>query len=444
MKLGCSETRLDVPLFAELCGYGHYADRRNIGTLNDLFCRAFSFHDGRRRAIVVYTDALESDPVETRNFRAKFAEMYDADPSCIAFVATHTHSAPVPGYHCLAECFGYPCPEYIDNWRKAVEKVVADAVADEEELSGAVRGKVVPNPSIGVNRVEPETGITDPAIRWIAFRNTSGRVKVLLHNHGVHGIADNGERVKYVSSDWMGVANRLIVERGLADMPLFLQGPAGNINTRISCSGLHNGLDGDAAGMLGAEYVDCLEQGLAQGREVALDGISGAFETMEFPGVARSADELREDAVKLRAVGVNDRERDYWSVNARRLDEMALLLEKGERLLKSHDLQVVRIGDVSMFFFPGELFVEPGVRLLESSRSPFPVLSTLSNGVAGYFFNEECGRQNPDVVKKGRKLFGFYEVNGYMFEHRFRYPDDIAEFVIGRLLKLEEKTSCQN
>ncbi|MBR4666784.1 MAG: hypothetical protein IKO93_23145, partial [Lentisphaeria bacterium] len=72
-QTGCAEQQLDVPLFAELCGYGQFLGRRNRGIHDPLFCRVFSFNDNGERAMIVYTDICSTDDVYAREMRGKLA-----------------------------------------------------------------------------------------------------------------------------------------------------------------------------------------------------------------------------------------------------------------------------------------------------------------------------------------------------------------------------------
>ncbi|MBR2372843.1 MAG: neutral/alkaline non-lysosomal ceramidase N-terminal domain-containing protein, partial [Lentisphaeria bacterium] len=224
-KLGCAEAILEVPLFTELYGYGHYAGRRNVGVWEDLYCRAFSFFDGKKRAVIVYSDICTTDDQFARELRAQIASKLRINPEGIAFVATHTHSGPALSSS-SPDTSGIRNAEFESYWKKTAVSVALKAFEDEEEIASADTGKAPLAKAIGTNRVEPEENFTDPSIRWMRFKRPDGSVKLIWHNHGVHGIADNGPNDNLVSSDWMGAANRIIRERKLADYSLFLQGAA--------------------------------------------------------------------------------------------------------------------------------------------------------------------------------------------------------------------------
>lgn len=437
-KVGCAEQLLDVPLLIELYGYGPYAGRRNTGTHEPLYCRAFSFHDGEKRALIIYTDICTTDDCYAREMRSQIASMLRMNPEGIAFVATHTHSGPALAAESTntSGSSGIRNAGWQECWKQAVVNVALAAVAGEEEIVSADAGKAPLERPVGKNRANPEANITDPAIRWMRFKRADGSVKLLIHNHGVHGVADNGLLNKKVSSDWMGAANRKIREQKLADYALFLLGPCGDINTRTSCAEEKREAVGDE---LAGEYVKYLARDLSAGVEVNLSGISFLLKTFEFPTVRQTPEELRKDAEIFRSMGVTELQKQYWSINAARLDEMALLAEKGFDLGVFHDLQILRLGEAEFFFIPGELFVEPGIELLNRAASKYSFAATVSNGNGAYFFTEKCAQRYPSPNSTGSKFYGYYEIYGYMHALRFKYQDHIASFIINNLLDMEAK-----
>ena len=434
-KVGCSEEILDVLLFVELYGYGFFAGRRNRGVHDPLYCRAFSFNDGERRAMIIYTDICTTDDLYAREMRAKIAGDLHIEPDYITLIATHTHSGPALGVKC-GYGFGEPNPAFQQIWKRAVMEVAAAAIRDEEEISHAEVGEAPLSNKLGKNRVVPEENITDESIRWVKFLRSDGSCKVLLHSHGIHGIAMNGSYAKLVSADWMGAVNRMIKERKLADMPLFMLGPCGDINTYTSCIDLKNDT---AADVIASQYISDLGKNFACGGEKFTDlKLSASFKTVRLPYVKQTAKELLSDAKKFRSIN------EYEGERANRIEEMVLLLENGADLTRLHDFQVLGIGEISLMFIPGEFFVEDGAKLMEESVSNFPIAVTVANGNGGYFPSFANMKRYPTVDCKKDKLFGFYEVYSYPVALRFKYTDDVAEFVSSQLLDLERESRKQN
>ena len=429
-KIGCAEEIVEAPLFAELYGYGMFQGRRNLATHDPLYCRAFCFNDGNTRSMIIYTDTCITPDEYARKMRAELTRIYRIPPENIAFIATHTHSAPVLGFN-SGVGFGAPDVPFQENWKQAVLKVAEKAFLSEEEIEYAEVGKTPLTEKLGVNRIEVEKNITDDSIRFIRFVRKDGSCKVLLHNHGIHGIAMNGNWARLVSADWMGAANALIKEEKLADMPLFMLGPCGDVNTVTACSILNND---QGAAVIGRKYVDDLKKGMAAGGEKITDLTnSGALSTFKFPVKEQTIDELKEDEVHFAEV---------TKQHALRMREMIILAEKGYDLNTYHDLQVIKMGPISFFFIPGEYFVEDGANLMKNSSNTFAFAAEVANGDGKYFPSEADMKRYPDVRSihtcKNTCAFGFYEIYGYPGAMRYKYQDNVASFVAENLLKLEK------
>ena len=426
-KIGCAEKMLEVPLFVELYGYGPFAGRRNQGTLEPLYARAFSFFDGEKRVLMLYADTCSILDDVTDHFRAVLGEKFGIAPECITLSGTHTHSAPAMGLG-AAPSSGTPDPEYVEYFEKIIMEVAEKAIADEEEIVKAEAGKAPLSEKVGVNRVDPENGLTDSAIRWVRFYKKDGSCKVMIHNHAAHGIACNGGLARLVSSDWMGAANRLMKAANLCEMPLYFQGSAGDINSAKAYS---NTNDRNIAETIARTYVEDLKKDFANGVEIPLGKFTCSLEKFDFPTVKQDAPSLRRDAELLREAKLMN--------FAHRFDEMAILLETGKGIAPHiHDLQVIQMGDLSFFFVPGELFIEPGLEILNGAKAKFPILATLANGNSAYIFSEKNAKNFPSIHQRPEKLFGFYEVYCYMHFLRFKFVDNIADFVVQNLLKLEK------
>ena len=432
-KIGCAEQELKVPLFVELYGYGPYAGRRNIGTVEKLYCRAFSFFDGEKRAVIIYSDICTTDDVIAGELRLKIAAKLCISPESIAFAATHTHSAPAISY-ISPDTSGIRNYEFIEYYKRMVLEVAEQSFANEEEINSADAGAAVPAEALSYNRVDRKTNITDPAIRYMRFKRADGSVKLLIHNHGIHGTSDNGSLYRYVSSDWMGKVNRFVRERGIAEFSLFLQGPAGDMMPARDCN---KDKDENAAAKLADEYIAVMEKDFADAKSLNFENISFSLKNFEFPTVRQSAAQLRADAEALRKRGKTQQERDYWAINAQRCEEMAMMVEKGNSLASYHNLQIITLGDAQFMFVPGELYVEAGIELLKKSAAEYPFIVTVSNGNGRYFFTQKSAELYPDINSAG-ELYGYYEIYGYMHALKFKYQNNITDFIIKSFKKMEE------
>ncbi len=433
-RAGCAESIVEVPLFAELGGYGPFLGRRCLGTLDPLYCRVLTVNDGVRRNVVVVTDTILMDGKLCRVLRAELASDFAIYPESILFVATHTHSGA-----CLASCdvgYGEASPEFIENWRAAVRKCLAAAIASEEEVR-AFAGKASIRKPIGQRRTTDEDKHTDPEIRFVKFVRKDGSVKVLLHNHAMHGVVFG--RHRYASADWMGDANRKIREAKLAEMPLYLYGTAGDINviwTHPKQEERHLNLD-----WIGTSYVEDLKAGLDHCEEITLGPNAAILKAVEFPTEPVRAQECRDVAGKLLAKYPDSKLVPILTQYAHdRLLEMAAMADAGCDFRVIRDLQVLRCGDVEIAAIPGEPFLAVGEELRAASKAKFPLAVSVANGDAGYFPVREMFRQYPDIFScDDFGAFGFYEVWFGFGQHRAKFQPQIAEFLVSTLREMAEE-----
>jgi hypothetical protein len=429
---GAAENIVEVPLFAELGGYGPFRGRRNIGVRDPLWCRVLTFNDGDRRNMIVVTDMISSGQLECRLLRMELAEQFAMYPESIMFLATHTHSGA-----CVHSCdvgYGEPNAEFLDNWRRTVKKTAAEAVRNEENCR-ALAGKAPIRKPIGSRRTTSEDKHTDPEIRFVKFVRADGSVKALLHNHAMHGVVFGPQLL--VSADWMGDANAKIKKRGLAEIPCFLYGTAGDINviwTHKNPAERHLNLD-----WIGTSYVDDLEAALAGAEEIELGPCLAILKAVELPTEPVVAAEYRDIAEKLLKKLPSPFEKLLNFIHDRMI-EMAVLAENGHDFRVIRDLQVLKMGDLCVAAVPGEPFLAVGEEIRARSKAKFPLAVSVANGDAGYYPTREMFEQYPSIFDcDDFGAFGFYEVWFGPGLLRPKFKPCIVEFLTSTLLKMENE-----
>ena len=178
LAVGADERVVEVPLFAELGGYGPFRGRRNIGVRDPLYCRVLTVNDGERRNVLVITDMIASSQLHCRMLRMELAEEFSLYPDAIMFAGTHTHSGP-----CLASCdvgYGEPNAEFAANWSAAVKANLRDAIANEEPVR-AFAGRAPIRKQLGSRRTMGSDKHTDPHSRVVKFCREDGSVKVPVY-----------------------------------------------------------------------------------------------------------------------------------------------------------------------------------------------------------------------------------------------------------------------
>ena len=433
IRVGAAENVLEVPLFAELSGYGPFAGRRNLGVRDPLYCRVMTFDDGVRRNVIVVTDTIASDLLSSRVLRMKLATEFALYPESIMFVATHTHSAPAPG-NSLAVGYQTENRQFDENWFEVIRRTLIEAMANEEEVR-AFAGRAKIRKPIGERRTTSEDRHTDPEIRFVKIVRPDGSVKALMHNHAMHGVVFGPQR--YVSADWMGDANAKIKARKLAEIPFFLYGASGDINviwTHPKPEERHLNLE-----WIGTSYVDDLEAGLNDCHEISLGPVSAVLKTVELPTEKVDAAECRANAEKLLAKPPDEFERLRVFMSDR-LREMAVLADRGHDFRVFQDLQVLKMGDLEVCAIPGEPFLATGEEIMTRSRAAFPIVVSVANGHCGYLPTLEMFRQYPDILCcDDFGAFGFFEVWFGPAALRAKYRSEVLDFVVRKILEMDGK-----
>ena len=418
LNVGCAAREIPVPLFTELYGYGPFLGRRNRGVHDPLLCRAASFSHGKTRLIIISNDLVTMDPERAWEVRSEVGRHLRMPGTNVMICGSHTHSGPTisPGIG-----WGELNPDFVQSWKRVAVAAALEAAADESRVT-ATAGSQPLRERLGTNRVIPD-GPTDPDIRWVCFSDSAETPKLLIHNHGMHGVVF-GKSMLLVSADWPGAANRKILDQGLARNVMFLQGPAGNINTVPLGLGLE---DGELAMEAIAEkYTADLSLGLRAGTPVDTAPLAVGFERVEMPSEEVTADYVRDTAAKLRALG-------GMTYQADRMEEMAIYMEAGGDIGITTDFQVFRIGGLYVYAVPGELFVELGMDLISRSPGAVSLVATLANDNLRYIPTPQTFAANPEIVA-ARRGYGYYETQfaGYG-RYRACFKPNVGPFLVDRM-----------
>ncbi len=423
IRLGCAAQVIETPLFVELYGYGPFLGRRNRGVRDALRCRAASFCQNGRRVLVIANDLVTMSRSGAWAIRDGIAAKAEIAPEAILVCGSHTHSGPTVS-HGIG--WGELDPVFRAGWVRTAIATGLTAIADEEPVSLRT-GRSPLREAVGVNRVEAG-GPTDPEIRWLQAVDGKGETKLLLHNHGMHGVVF-GPAMLLVSADWPGAATQLIVERKLGKNAIFLQAAAGNLNTNPCCQSQANGEPHLLR--IANSYVDSLAAGLAKATPMQSAEIGFAMQETTFPTKPCSPVSLRQTAAKLTELHPDRR---YL---IQRLEEMALYIENGGSLDVRADLQVLRIGDVLIHSVPGEPFLEVGQAIMRRSPGVFPLVASLANGNCRYFPTPATFARHPDIL--GPSGYGFYEIHQGCGRFMPEYEDTVAEFLADQTIGLAQQ-----
>jgi hypothetical protein len=225
-------------------------------------------------------------------------------------------------------------------------------------------------------------GPIDPEVAVIAVRGLTGDLRGVLVNYACHPTHHGGDTA--IDAGYPGALARRLRELG-CPMTLFLNGASGNLHTSDPRAG-GRGLDAEAAGGCLAQDAWDVMQSLAFEREVRLAAASRVIELPyrrltedEIAGRVRGAQRFIDSAIYDRYIPSLVRK-----IEARRTHtaEIQVLAVGGGA-----------IGDHAIVGVPGEFFCGLGLRIKERAWPMQALISTCTNGRAGYIPTSEAFRR---------------------------------------------------
>jgi hypothetical protein len=234
------------------------------------------------------------------------------------------------------------------------------------------------NPDI----LEP-AGPTDPIVTVLGAWDRDRKLRGCVVNYSCHATTNPGG----ISANWIYYLEKAI--RGIMGpnvTVVFLQGFCGDV-TQVDNLNPYKRKFGEeeailVGGRVGAEAVKVLLSSHAG----ALSPVVARSETIRISRRKPDPERVREslELVKKDPETVG---RTEWTF-AKETVLLDALLQKAPEL--DVEIQAVQVGPAVFLSTPGEMFVDFGLRLRESSSFPFTVPVELANGTAGYIPTEEA------------------------------------------------------
>ena len=364
LLVGAARVDVTPPPGVRMYGYGARGQNVSTGVHDPLYARAIVLDDGARTAAWVTLDLGYADRPLTRDIRAAVSAALGFDD--VFLTASHTHSGPA---------FVMDFPTAADPWVGELRRKIAGAVVEAHGARRAARmGVAWGQVDLGHNRRrvradgtvemfwENREGVptspVDSQVAVVAFDTRDGEPIATLINLAIHPVVLGPDNLEY-SADFPGAMTAL-VERRVGGQAMFLQGAAGDINPFWDKTPLDEGA-----------WEQMRRMGEGAGAEVVRVRGDAGFAAVDAIGVATERVpigprwDLDDPAIRASV------RRDYLDRFAREGEaEVALLL----------------IGpDLALATFPGEFFVEHGLRLKRESLVAHTLFVGYSNGHLGYF-----------------------------------------------------------
>jgi hypothetical protein len=415
-----------------LVGYPHTA-RTSTGTHDPLLASALCLENNGSALLLISLDVLFVSAEWTRGCREKITEQTGIPGDHILIAATHTHSGP----HTV-EVMAWrddPVVPPVDNdyLEFACQQSAAAAVAAWRNLQPAaaawtsadVRGIA------GGNRVDPE-GPEDPEAGLLLVRKSCDNSPLaVLSIYGMHPTVLHADSTMF-SGDFIGHARRRIGEEFAGAGVVYLNGVCGNQSPRRVAREKTYAEAERIGRLLGGRMAEELARS---------DGFSshnrlGAASTVvhltgrKFPPTDKARHELASARARLDELAAADpairRSAECAWFGAEEVLALAKAEEAGDaddlrRRYASVEVQVMRIGGVTLAAWPGELFVEYGLEAKARASGKIHI-ATMANGeLQGYIVTPEAAAA------------GGYEAQMSLF------PPDAGQRIVDATLELIEQ-----
>lgn len=416
LRCGMCEVDITPALGSEIPGY--FGPRIASGIKDPLNAKALVVESdsGPGGAVaLIALDALSVPRDAVQTVRERVSRETGIDPAGIFVSATHTHTGgPVSSGFGSTESPAYTkwaaekaADAAIMAYRTRREARIGFGRGSEADIAFNRRffmkdGSFRTNPGVGNPLVDRPAGPIDPEVLVMRIDGADGRPIGVVTNYACHTDTVGGSEF---CADFPGELSRFVKHAlGERTVSLFLLGACGDIN-HIDVSGRMTKRPDHYRWMgriLGAEVLKVRE------KIVPFDEAFVAAQSGEFAVRLRSPTaEETEAAARLLAAGTDDfREAAY----AR---EILNIAEQLPEATVPVEVQAMRIGELAVVGYPGEMFVEFGIRTKRASGFPFTMIDTLCNGtIRAYVCTREAFRQ------------GGYEAR---MTFRNRFPEETGE-----------------
>lgn len=385
LRLGVAAVDITPGMPVPLAGFGSRAGKGPAtGVSQPLTARVFFFEQDTlegspRRALLVAADLLWWGPEQVQRLMLELQSRWGLAPDAIILNASHTHSGPQTSTR-FVSLIGDPDLDYIATLDQRLLAAVDQASRDLEPVV-IERGSSVC--MIGIYRrrdadeaagLPPDTaddphGPRDTEVVVVRFRRADGRPKALLVHYACHPVTTEDN---LLSSEFPGVAMRLLEQADNGLIAAFLQGCCGDINPDLGDGVVRRRGDDHDVRRLGATLAQVVQDVLQQPMELVPPTIlRGTSITLDLPMQTLPTREQLEALVD--APGVEGQ----WS---------RLLLAAPERVRPVTPFRLSRldIGEkLALLAMDAEVTVAYG--LLIKAKSGGRVLPVpYSNGMIGY------------------------------------------------------------
>ena len=405
MKAAITEVNITPPVGISMCGFA--ARKGPSEAINDeLFARALVLDNGETQVAIVGADVISFAPDLVNRIRGLVEQAVGISGDCVLLNGSHSHSGPtVMAFRSM----GDRDVAYEDVLCRKVAGAVAMAAKNAVPASLSHGRAPV---RIGHNRREMRDGRivlghhpTGPEAPWVDVLRVdaaSGEPMAVVFATAAHPVNLNA---LLISAEFPGYAAQF-VRRNLA-MPLFLQGCCGDIN----CSLKDGTFEGSA--LLGTRLGAATLTAALDAEAVEGDVLAVNNRVVKLPLMLPDADEAEYALAEAEASLQRAREdqnitpyqlRQQYEGRVGWAKDYVQAARTGGNPTEPFAIQTVRIGNLALVSYPGEMFVNYQLSLEDTSPCDKTIALAYTNGCIGYVPTADA-----------------YPVGGYEIDQAFKY-----------------------
>jgi N-acetylglucosamine-6-phosphate deacetylase len=374
------------------------------GVHDPLFARALALGDGAARALLLSLDLIGVDAELTAAIRTRVEQATGVDAASVAVIATHTHGAP-----CVLSGgqLGSPDPQYRELVTTGAVQAAIDAVG--RLTACQVRFASGSERAVASNRRDP-AGPLDPAVEVLRF-DAEGRCLGLLVSYACHPVVLGPDNL-LLTRDYPGTVIDALEALYPGATVMFATGAAGQLNTGHSAHDSWHAAPAARRSFAEAERV---------GRLLAASALHASETAAAAPPAAFTPLRVASEQVTLATLAADPELPALQAAWRAELSGDATLTPERYAVLQAYlqwadsvpglpaevtvEVQALGFCGRALALFPGEVFVEYGLRVKERFAQRAVTLA-YANSAPGYLPTRRALAEGGYEVAEAHRFYG--------------------------------------
>ncbi|MBR6728814.1 MAG: hypothetical protein IKL80_01525, partial [Clostridia bacterium] len=245
-------------------------------------------------------------------------------------------------------------------------------------------GEIRTNPKMGDPNIVRPAGGNDPEFPVLFFFDKEGTPMGAITNYACHHDCKAGTEI---SADYSGVLSGKMKDMlGRNFVNILFQGACGNINHRDPIANIKHNEPNYLR--IGKKLAEAEAELYEKAEPFEIDAVFAEKRVIPIP-----RREIPEEMVEEHRWILENVPNDWYQMDVNKPENQMFKRTHAKRIIELSQsdtlipvfIQVVRLGELSIYAFPGEIYVEYGLQIKEKSPTKYNMVSgTALKGVKGY------------------------------------------------------------